>query len=86
MIDTAKIKGMLRVRDLQPGDRITPFGMHESKKLQDVFVDKKVRRTERAKAMIVTDGEKVIWVAGVVSSEETRITNDTKQAILLTIN
>ena len=86
VIDTAKIKGMLRVRDLQPGDRITPFGMHESKKLQDVFVDKKVRRTERAKAMIVTDGEKVIWVAGVVSSEETRITNDTKQAILLTIN
>lgn len=35
------------VRTWQPGDRVQPVGMSGSKKIQDVFVDRKVPRSER---------------------------------------
>lgn len=38
----------LKIRPWRPGDRIAPFGMTGSKKLQDVFVDAKVPPERRA--------------------------------------
>lgn len=83
VIPEEAIKGPLRVRNVRPGDRIIPFGMHDSKKLQDVFVDKKVPRTDRASAAVVVDDEKVLWVVGVVASEATRVTEGTRRAVML---
>jgi tRNA(Ile)-lysidine synthase len=77
------ISGPLRVRSIRPGERIVPFGMRDSKKLQDVFVDKKVPRADRALAPVVVDSEKVLWLVGVVASEATRITKGTRRATRL---
>ncbi|MEN6356740.1 MAG: tRNA lysidine(34) synthetase TilS [Armatimonadota bacterium] len=85
IIDCVSIKGALRVRSIRPGDRITPLGMAESKKLQDVFVDKKIPRQQRAKTAIVVDDEKILWVAGVVSSDIGKISHHTRRAIHLQI-
>jgi tRNA(Ile)-lysidine synthase len=83
LIPEDAITGTLRIRSVRPGDRIIPFGMHESKKLQDVFVDKKVPRARRALAVAVVDDEKILWVVGVVASEATRVTERTQRAIRL---
>jgi tRNA(Ile)-lysidine synthase len=83
LIPEDAIAGTLRIRSVRPGDRIIPFGMHESKKLQDVFVDKKVPRARRALAGVVVDDEKILWVVGVVASEATRVTERTHRAIRL---
>jgi len=83
LIPEDAITGTLRIRSVRPGDRIIPFGMHESKKLQDVFVDKKVPRARRALAVAVVDDEKILWVVGVVASEATRVTERTRRAIRL---
>ncbi|MDH7600799.1 MAG: tRNA lysidine(34) synthetase TilS [Armatimonadota bacterium] len=83
LLDAEKISGKLRVRNPRPGDRIRPFGMQGRKKLQDVFVDKKIPPSERRRAAVVVDDEKVLWVVGVTASEEARITEHTSCIIRL---
>lgn len=81
LIDAESIAGTLRVRNARPGDRITPFGMTGTKKLQDVFVDKKISLRERDRGMVVVDDEKILWVVGIVASEACRVTSRTRRAI-----
>lgn len=81
IIDADCVVGTLRVRSARPGDRIVPLGMAGSKKLQDVFVDKKVPKRERARAAVVVDDEKALWVAGVVASDLGKVTETTTKAI-----
>jgi tRNA(Ile)-lysidine synthase len=56
----------LEVRTWQPGDRLRG----RSKKVQDVFVDAKVRRSDRAEwPLVVSEGE-VVCVPGIVEDPE----------------
>ena len=74
----------LVVRSREPGDRIRPLGLGGRKKLQDVFVDRKVDRDERDRVPVITDERgKIVWVAGHVLSEEFRVTDQTKAVIIL---
>jgi tRNA(Ile)-lysidine synthase len=54
----------LLVRAPQPGDRLHPRGLAGTKKLQDLFVDLKLTREERATAVLVIAGGELLWVAG----------------------
>ncbi|MGQ9782620.1 MAG: tRNA lysidine(34) synthetase TilS [Armatimonadota bacterium] len=83
LLDTDKIKGELRVRNIRPGDRIVPLGIHNHKKLHDVFIDKKIPISKRKRAAVVEDDEKILWVVGIVSSEEAKVTTETRQVIRL---
>ena len=83
LIDARVVRGDLRIRNARPGDRIRPFGMRGTKKLQDVFVDKKVPVSERALAAVVVDNDRVLWVVGVVASETARVTDATEKVIRL---
>ena len=74
----------LVVRSRQPGDRMRPLGLGGEKKLQDVFVDRKVSRTDRDDVPIVTDiHDRIVWVAGHVLGEEFRVTEHTKAVVVL---
>jgi tRNA(Ile)-lysidine synthetase-like protein len=54
----------LRVRGWRPGDRLAG----RSKKVQDVFVDAKVSRSEREAWPLVVRGDEVVAVPGPVSA------------------
>jgi tRNA(Ile)-lysidine synthase len=83
-IEAEGLRSGLVVRSREPGDRIRPLGLGGQKKLQDVFVDRKVDRDERDRVPIVTDDRgKIVWVAGHVLSEEFRVTDETKAVIIL---
>ncbi len=84
MIDAEAVVGKLCVRSVRRGDRIAPLGMAGTKKLQDVFVDKKVPKAQRARVAVVADDENVLWVVGIVSSEIGKVTDTTRKAIHLT--
>jgi tRNA(Ile)-lysidine synthase len=74
----------LVVRSRQPGDRIRPTGLGGRKKLQDVLVDRKVRRIDRDRIPVVTDEEgRMVWVAGHVLDEGFKVTDHTKAVIIL---
>ncbi len=52
------------VRSWKPGDRIKPFGMSGSKKIQDIFVDAKVPVEERSNIPIFECDGEIIWLPG----------------------
>ena len=54
----------LSVRTWQPGDRL----QGRSRKIQDVFVDAKVPRRERAAWPLVVEGDEVVCVPGIVET------------------
>jgi tRNA(Ile)-lysidine synthase len=64
------------VRAPRPGDRIRPFGMSGTKKLSDIFIDRKIPHRDRARAVVIEAGGEIVWVPGVVGSESTRVCDD----------
>lgn len=54
----------LIVRTRRPGDRMAPFGMTGSIKLQDVLVDLKVPREQRDRLPVVECRGEIVWVPG----------------------
>lgn len=76
-------RGSLAVRNRRDGDRFRPVGLRGRKKLQDFFVDRKVRRAERdAVPIVVDETDRIVWVAGYGIDEAFRVT-DTAQVMLL---
>jgi len=62
--DPSELRFPLTVRSWRPGDRIRlPAG---TRKLKKVFVDRKVGRSERLNRPLLTDGNGVLWVVGLV--------------------
>ncbi len=83
-VDAARCGDRLIVRSRAPGDRIRLPGLGGRKKLQDLFVDRKIARRERDCTPIVTDPEnRIVWVAGLALAEEFRVNEGTKAVIIL---
>ncbi len=61
----AKVRG-LKVRGWRPGDRLAG----RTKKVQDVFVDAKIPRSDREGWPLVVRGDEVVAVPGLVEAEE----------------
>lgn len=74
----------ITVRIPRPGDRIQPFGMNGTRKLSDVFIDRKVPHRDRARMIVVEAGGEILWVPGVVAAEATRVRDDDAPVLLLT--
>jgi tRNA(Ile)-lysidine synthase len=76
----------LFVRSWQPGDVMRPLGLGGRKKLQDVFVDRKVPRLARHRMPVVVDADdRIVWVPGHALDEEYRVTGDTRAVVVLTM-
>jgi tRNA(Ile)-lysidine synthase len=54
----------LWLRAWRPGDRFRPLGMAGSRKLQDILVDLKVPRAERARVLVLECEGEIVWVPG----------------------
>ena len=81
-----RIKGLqdpLTVRNWRPGDMIRPLGLGGRKKLQDLFVDRKIAREQRGFIPIVADSKgEILWVVGQTVGEDFRVT-DTDRGVLI---
>ena len=63
-----------------------PLGLAGRKKLQDLFVDRKVPRDERVRVPIVVDAAgRIVWVAGHVVGEPFRVTPHSDGVVVLTL-
>jgi tRNA(Ile)-lysidine synthase len=63
------VSGGLSVRSRRPGDRMRPVGMGGTKKLQDIMVDAKVPRAERAAVPLIVTQSGIAWVVGLCLDE-----------------
>jgi tRNA(Ile)-lysidine synthase len=74
----------LVVRNRHPGDRFRPLGLKGRKKLQDLFVDAKIERTTRDTTPVIVDaGGRIVWVAGHALAQEFRVTDATRDVVIL---
>jgi tRNA(Ile)-lysidine synthase len=76
----------LIVRSPRAGDRMRPFGMRGSKKLSDIFIDKKIPLRRRDRALVVCDQKQILWLVGVGTAETARITAETGDVLKITVN
>ena len=78
--------GGLAVRNRRPGDWFRPLGLGGRKKLQDVFVDRKVPRMTRDRVPLVVDGaDRIVWVPGCGIDAEFRVTDPAQAVLVLTL-
>jgi tRNA(Ile)-lysidine synthase len=74
----------LFVRSWRPGDTLQPLGLSGRKKVQDLFVDRKVPRDARHSVPIVTAADgRIVWVAGLALGDAFRVTPATKSVVVL---
>ncbi len=86
MVDASTLSPGLIVRPRRPGDRLQPLGTPGHKKVQDVFVDRKIPRDARDREPIVTDEMgRIVWVAGQVLAAPFRVTSLTSTVVVLTL-
>jgi tRNA(Ile)-lysidine synthase len=84
VLQAASVTLPLAVRNRRPGDRLRPLGAPGRRKVQDVFVDRKVPRSERDRVPIVVDAAgRIVWVAGLVMAEECRVTAPDAGVVIL---
>jgi len=76
-IDLDKLEFPLIFRHRQPGDRFYPLGMENPKKLKDFFIDEKVPKFDRDNILILSDKEKILWIAGLRVDNRVAITEKT---------
>jgi tRNA(Ile)-lysidine synthase len=78
----------LKVRTRREGDKMRVKGMKGTKKIKDIFIDKKLPILERNRWPLVTDSnDHIIWIPGIKKSDTSSwIQADQKKYILLKYN
>ena len=79
--DADKIAGMPTIRPRKSGDSFWPIGLAASKKIGKFLTGAHIDRQMRRSVCVVEDGEKIIWLAPLRTSEETKITPATKKIL-----
>ena len=85
-IDRSLVSEPLRVRRRMPGDRIQPLGLEGTTKVSDLMINNRIPALARARWPIVASGDEVVWVAGVRMSHSFRLTEATREVILMRLS
>ena len=80
-IDSAAAPFPWTVRTFRPGDSIRPLGMGGSKKVKDIFIDRKVPLDARRRLPLLFAGQTLLWVAGVQRSDAALVAADTREML-----
>lgn len=85
-LDAKHIPDTLELRIRRDGDRFEPLGMdgHEMK-LSDFFINVKLPHRARDRWPLLCMGDKVVWVPGYRPAHSFRLTEDTRQALYLSM-
>jgi tRNA(Ile)-lysidine synthase len=83
LFDADRIEGGLVVRSFRHGDRIGPLGMIGTRKVHDVFVDRKLPRERRATWPMVENRCEILWIPGMVRSRVALVTEATEKLLHL---
>jgi tRNA(Ile)-lysidine synthase len=86
VLQAAAVALPLRVRSRRPGDRMKPLGAPGRRKLQDVFVDRKIPRLARDRVPVVEDASgRIVWVVGVTVADDCRVTAPEAKVVILRV-
>ncbi len=81
VFDALALTGPLTVRNFRPGDRFQPLGMSGHKKIKDLFIEKKIALSMRARYPLLAAGEDILWIPGLGRSAIARVTERTAAVV-----
>lgn len=84
-LDGKNIPFPLRARSRREGDRYQPLGAPGQKKLKEIMRAKSIPLTERDKKPVFLSGDEIIWVLGLPVAEKFKISDKTKEVLVLTV-
>lgn len=84
-VDTDKIIFPLCLRPWKPGDRIYPYGLKGSKKVQDLFSDLKMNLFEKQNVWILESDNKIVWIINIRADRRFNVDNKTEQIFKLRV-
>ncbi|HVM88519.1 MAG TPA: tRNA lysidine(34) synthetase TilS [Puia sp.] len=85
-LDASQIKFPLIFRKWKRGDYFYPLGMKKKKKIARFLIDNKLSQTEKEKLQVIEMNKKIIWVAGMRIDERFKITQQTKNVLIIHFN
>lgn len=86
-LDAATVSFPLTIRPVQQGDRFQPFGMKGSKLVSDYLTDRKCSLFEKRRQLVVTDStNRIVWLVNQRPNDCCRVTELTKEVLLITIS
>lgn len=81
MLDADKLTWPLRLRKWREGDAFVPFGMNNTKKLSDYFIDNKFSIIEKENAWLLISGQEIAWLVGHRIGNRFRISPETTRVV-----
>lgn len=81
-----KIDSEIILKTREDGDKMIPLGMRGNKKLKDIFINKKIPKDLRDSIPILCFDNNIAWVVGVRTSEEYKISNNSKNILKVIVN
>jgi tRNA(Ile)-lysidine synthase len=84
LFDASHAAGQLIARNFRPGDRIRPLGIAGTRKIKEVFIDRKVPRPRRANYPVVTLDDEIVWVPGLARARSALVTPKTTRVLKVT--
>ncbi len=84
--DYDKIDRVVSVKTPEAGDELIVYADGRKKQLTDVFAEAKIPKEARQSYPVLAAGRQVLWVPGIRGSEGFRVTEETKQVLVATID
>lgn len=85
-MDRDRVDYPLVIRNYQPGDRFSPLGLSGTQTLKHFFSYRKVSAYWRKHCPLVICRGRIIWVAGMRIDNSVKITDDTKQILMIELS
>ncbi|HOK76649.1 MAG TPA: tRNA lysidine(34) synthetase TilS [Verrucomicrobiota bacterium] len=80
--DADSVGSEVVLRHWLPGDRFRPIGMHQSAKLQDIFVNARVPRPDRYNKLVAeSPGHGIFWVEDLRIGDKFKVRPDTRRIL-----
>ncbi len=83
--DRSFLKFPVKIRGRKDGDRMVCLGMKGSKKVKEIFIEKKIPKRLRELWPLVISEEKIIWIPGLARSSYGIVSSNTKEIIRMEV-
>ena len=83
VVDADRLRFPLTLRPWREGDALRPLGLDGSKRVSDLLTERKVPPQDRARQLVLLDGNEVVWVVGHRLAERVRVRPETRAVVRL---
>jgi tRNA(Ile)-lysidine synthase len=76
---------IFQIRKWKEGEKFQPIGMKGTKKISDFLSDEKASSINKKDNLVLTIGNKIVWVIGLRIDDSFKITSETKKILKLSV-